>query len=149
MMAFRKELSKRMGWMIAGCVVATAAVLFFAVQAWNTQDDTHIGGFILGVQTGLFFGVLAVLAQALLKYRRALRDEAALEKLYVAQTDERTRFICDKIGGIGMNAMLVMMALATVVAGFFNTTVFFTLLAVFAASAFTKAGLKLYFAKKY
>lgn len=152
MNAYRVQIQSRMRWLVAGCVVLVAVV---AAAMWyslgvlgKAYPSDAMLGFRSGVQTGLFFALLLFLGQLTARYARALRSEQALKTLHIRETDERNRFIQDRIGGVGLNLSLCLLAAATVVSGFFNLTVFFTLLGALALVAFTKAGLKLYFTAK-
>lgn len=148
MAEFRGQVTKRMrGWVVT-CVMSIAVIgLSMSMMAWET--GTHLDGFIAGVQVGLFLTALLISIRELVKCRKALRSDDALDALYREETDERTRFIKDKMGGIGLDALIYILMVATVAAGFFDVTVFFTLLGVLACSAFLKAGLRAYFGTKY
>lgn len=145
MKSFREEIRGRMIWMGIACAALAALVGGGFFIGLAVQGDSHIGGFITGVQTGLFAAVLAVLVRQLFGYRKALADDKALRTLEIQHSDERTRYIRDRIGGVGLNVVLFMLAAATVVSGFFDHTVFFTLLAALGATALVKALLKGYF----
>jgi len=82
-------------------------------------------------------------------YAKALTSEAALKKLYIQENDERRKLIQDKIGGLGFNCMLGILAVSTTAAAFFNITVSVTLAVVLAVTAFMKSGLKIYYNRKY
>lgn len=148
MTAYRGQIKARMGWLVTGMVasVAIIAVVMVFFGKWDT--GTWAEGYILGVQVGLFFAMALIMARFLMKYSRALKNDAALDALYRSETDERNRYIQDKTGGIGMNIVIGMLGMATILAGFFNQTVFFTLLGSLAAVVFVKAGLKGYYWRK-
>lgn len=149
MSEFKMQLRKRIPFIWTGCVVSIVLVAFITYFAMVSTDESFEGGFIMGAQAGLFFALVAVLAGTAMRYIRALRDDAALKKLYIEQTDERARFIRDKIGGIGLNLSLGLLAMGVVISGFFDRTVFFTLLVALASAVFVKAGLKIYCRVKF
>lgn len=149
MTAYRERIRGRMRWMIAGCVLAAAVGAFGAWYAFGNMGVNPATDFIRGMQTGLLAVVVGALCITSIGYGRALRDEARLRRLYTEENDERNRFIRDRIGGIGMDLSLFLLAVATVVAGFFDATVSITLAAALAALAFVKAGLKFYFRAKF
>lgn len=145
MKTLKQDLSMKICWMAVACVVLAALVLggFFGGQ--YIYGDSHVGGFIAGVQTGLFLVVLIVLLREIFRYRKALHNDEALRQLQIEQNDERSRYIRDKIGGIGLNVVIFLVAAGTIVSGFFSHTVFFTLLATLFAIVLVKAVLKGYY----
>lgn len=104
--------------------------------------------FISGFQLGIVLAFEFVFITKLIKYRKALNDENMLKVLYIKETDERSVFIAKKTATLSFNISLSVIAIATIVSGFFNITVFFTLLGVLAFIAITKAVLKMYYKKK-
>lgn len=111
--------------------------------------DENLSDMIRGYQVGIFTGIQLMLLKDIVNYTGAMKDEAKLKKLYIAENDERARLIQDKIGGVGFNFSLAVLGIATVAAGFFNQLVFVTLLAVLIFMAFMKGFLKLYYRRKF
>ncbi len=105
-------------------------------------------GFMSGLNVGLVLFIQLGLTYLLVKYGRAIKDEEKLETFYIYENDERRKFINNQIGGVAINILLALFALGTVGAGFFNETVFFTLLASLLLTAFVKGILKIYFIRK-
>lgn len=147
MEAYRGRLKKRVIilWICAALILAAVAIAALVSRDIVLANSDFTGGFIAGFQFGLIALVLAAVAGSAIQYGRAIGNEARLKKLYIAETDERNRYIQDKIGGIGMNASLVLLATAAVISGYFSHTVFFALAAALTGVALIKAGLKLYF----
>lgn len=145
---FKGVLKKRISWL---AVLNLVAVVFIVAGRMYSNEPSlgHVEGFIHGVQVGLVAAVLGVVIIRILKYRAAVQNETKLKQLYIEENDERTKLIRDKIGGVGFNFSLAAVALATAVAGYFDSTVFFTLLAVSFFLSMAKAGLKLYYSKTY
>lgn len=142
MEAYRKKLSKRITFtIIYGAVVLTIAVVGVFGNFFQTEP------FALGYMSGFCMGLLAVMIFLLVKYRRALQDDERLRKLYVQETDERNSFIEAKTGGMATNAIMFGLALASVVAGFIDQTVFETLLGSTIFAALVKGGLKIYYCR--
>lgn len=149
MTQYKMELSKRRVWMIAVCLLAAVAVVAGTVYGLGFAGDGFDVGFKTGVQTGLFLGVLLILLRTIFQYSRALGDEKALEAMYIRENDERNRYIRDKIGGTGLDAAIIVQALSVIIAGFFDNTVFLTLLGTLISTVLIKATLKIYFARKF
>ena len=149
MEAYRKQIRRRIPWLVIASVMAVALIILaigiFGIQLPGTAADD----FIRGMQTGLCAVLLVALVGTTISLVRMLGNEKLLEKTFVTETDERNRFIRDKIGGIGMDVSLVILAIATIVSGFYSRTVFFTLAAVLVCQVHVKAGLKLYYRQKF
>ncbi|NLW11382.1 MAG: hypothetical protein GX028_05125 [Clostridiaceae bacterium] len=83
------------------------------------------------------------------KYIAALRNEEKLKKLLIEENDERTAYIESKAGSKAINATIMLLALAMLVANFFDKTVFFTLMAATLATAMTKIVICCYYKRKF
>lgn len=152
MKEYRTHIQARTRWLVIGCVALVAIVALAMWYSLGVLGKAHPSdaalGFQAGVQTGLFLALLAFLGQLTVRYARALRSEQALQALRVRETDERNRYIKDRIGGIGLDLSICLLAAASVITGFFDRTVFFSLLGALALVSLAKAGLKLYFLVK-
>lgn len=94
----------------------------------NRSRLPEISDFIRGFQSGVFTGLLLVFLIFIVKYRKSMKSDEALKKLYIEENDERGQLIGYKVSVFTTVAMLILLALSTVVAGFFNEIIFFTLL---------------------
>lgn len=65
--------------------------------------------------------------------------------LYISEHDERTKYIHDKIGGISSIISIAILAIASIMAGFYSVTVFFSLFGALLVVALVRGGLKLYY----
>lgn len=143
--AYKAQLRRRQMWIGIAMLVAVALlVLSSGVLGTNLYSDS-IPDFARGFQEGVSFALLVCLLALFLTTGHVMKNEARLEKLFVAEQDERNRYIRNRIGGVGINVMLVLLAVAAIIAGFFNETVFFTLFGTLACISLLKSGLKLYF----
>lgn len=116
----------------------------FHPTAGTTQ---HVTDFMSGANVGLYAAIQAGLIAAVTKYGAALKDEGKRKALYIEENDERRKYIFTQMGGMAINICLGGLMLATVTAGFYNQTVYFTLLGVLGFCALVKGGLKLYYNK--
>jgi len=89
------------------------------------------------------------IADMIFRYRKALRSETELKKLYIEEMDERRKLIKDKIGGTGLNICLGGIATATIISGFFNEVVFLSLMGALIFMASVKGILKVYYRNKF
>ena len=140
---FRKTLQRRL----------LSARLYCAFVALLILGGLIIGNFhpipefMAGFDIGLCIGVEFVMLYFMRQYQAALNDEEKLRKLYISETDERNRYIQTRIGGVGLNILMGALAAGTIVSGYFNLTVFVTLLCTLLFTSLMKLALKLYFHK--
>jgi hypothetical protein len=111
--------------------------------------NENIADLIHGVQVGSFIGLQIIMFTYITKYINALRNEDKLKKLFIKEHDERTKLIKDKIGGVGFNFCLGVIAATTIMSGFLNQMVFVTLLSVLIFMSAVKGFLKIYYKNKF
>lgn len=147
---FKVSLKKRLALMM---MLNGAAVIFMVLTGIygnmiaSTNADT--ADMIHGFQAGIFAGMQFLMIKFITKYRKALNNEDELRKIYIEEKDERTKLIKDKIGGVGFNFSLGIIATASVISGFFNQIVFITLSATLIFMALIKGFLKVYYKNKF
>ncbi len=146
---YRNKLKNQNILFIIGLLVLIAVqVLAFTRIIPPVSANENFADFWKGFIEGVAGGLTAIVIIGIILNVRALRSEKALKKLYVKETDERTRLIAVKGKSAGASAYLFCMLVVGIVSGFFNITVFFTLIAsVFILSLFMSGG-KLYYCKK-
>ena len=137
---FRTALWKR----LAFDIVYFIAIIATTVVAIIIQTDSIEVSYALGFGTGIG----AVMIFFLIKYIGALRNDDKLKKLMIEENDERTAFIDSKAGSKAINAVIMLLALAMLIANFFDKTVFFTLLAATLGTALTKMVIGVYYSRK-
>lgn len=86
---------------------------------------------------------------ALVRNLRAMKDEKALRKLYIAENDERSIKIWTLARAAAMQTFLMLGLAAGIVAGYFNMSVSITILVCTVAHSLIGAGFKIYYSKKY
>lgn len=143
---FKKCLSGRIVLMAITSIIigGTYTLLFFDIIKLPDAP-----GFIRWFSAGIFLVIEVFLAVYIYKYKASINNEQLLKKIYIAENDERTHMILQRTGEAGMTICSIALAFATVVAGFFNITVFYTLLAVTAFVAMVKLVFKIYYRYKY
>lgn len=147
---FRIVLKKRLSLMVTfNVVIAVFIALTGAYVNLISTGSEHITDMIHGFQIGIFIGLQLIMLVYISKYRNALKFESKLKKLYIEEKDERTKLINDKIGGVGSNFTLGVIATATVMSGFFHQLVFITLLGVLSFIVIVKGILKVYYRNKF
>lgn len=134
------------------CIVCSLVFVVCAAlwgYSLSQGSDQHASDFTNGFPVGVFSAFIAIMLMTILRYRKALRDEAALKALYVREHDERERMISVKIGGAGYNIVFGTVLLGAITAGFFDTAIGLTLMGVTLLMALVKLSLKIYYYKKY
>ena len=145
---FRKTLQKRIRFIMmynSVMVILLVQGVFHMTRVANEHASDFISGYSIG-----FCVALQILGIALLgKYRAALKNEEKFNALYIKENDERKKFIKTKMGDVGSNITIVGLCLATIISGYFNATVFFTLMGTLFFTMGIKIVLKIIYTKKY
>lgn len=124
------------------------ACMIVLIVLGNFLGRKHaVPDFIMGFNSGVYVGVQAVMIYYMAKYVCAIKNEEKRKALYIAENDERSKYIEAQIGGVGINIILGGLALGTIVSGFFHETVFYTMLGTLVLSVLVKGVLKIYYNK--
>ncbi len=113
------------------------------IQIWGKDDFTH------GVQIGIFLGLQLVFLLKSQKLRSSIKNAQKLKQLYIEMNDERKKMIEAKSESMGFTIMAGSIAIATIVSGFYNHTIFLTLIVTLFFILFLKVLLKYFYSKKY
>ena len=134
-------------------VLAAFAVLaigselgWFSVLKPVTGDD-HWHSTWYGYCTGASCGLAAVMLFGVIRNIRAMRDEKKLKKPYVKEHDERNIQIQILARNTAMQILLLVGLAATVITGYFSTTVSTTILICILVSSSTSLFLVGYYSK--
>lgn len=145
----RKDIEVRMK-RNTGLMVCAAA--FLGLSATNVLPiqlgSEQANGFVAGFQLGLYCCLVLIALASLSKYRKALKDDKALKQLYYQENDERLCHINRQVGKSSMKVTIIAMVIATIVAGYFNYTVFITLLCATVLQAMIQNLLKAYYTNR-
>lgn len=142
----RNRIVLMLGFSLSSVVLVILASALGSVKA---EGSENLASMIRGFQLGIFIALQIMLLAQIIRYIKGLKDDSTLKKLYVEENDERKKLIKDKIGGAGFNFILCGIATATVISGFFNQTVFVTLLGVLVFTVTVKGLLKIYYRNKF
>lgn len=138
----RKRIQKNTGLLVgttAFLMVAASGVL--PVQLENENANEYVFGF----QLGLLCTLVIVFLNNVVKYRKALKDETLLKQIYYKENDERMGYINQQVGKSSMWITTVLMAVATIITGYFSLTVFCTMIAVTLLQGIIQILLKWYY----
>lgn len=126
---FKLDIQRRI-YGFSGLILLFVLTYYFMNLMYGNGDGSNASDFIRGFQLGIFSAMVGATVVRILVYNAALRNETKLRKLHIEETDERNQMIALKAGGFASLVELIVSVLATLVAGFFSNTVFFTLLGV-------------------
>ena len=103
--------------------------------------------FMSGFQTGIFFVIILSSVYNIAKYLSSVNNAEKLKNLYICENDERKRAINDKAGQNLFMVIAYTMLVATLVAGYFSTIVFFTILCTLFVTEIIFTTMKIYYSK--
>ena len=139
---YRKTVKLRIFALLALILALLAVVLFGDKILYQMEEN------VLWYLRGLCASGEIAACLFAVRYRKALRDDTALRKLYNTENDERKKLIRSKAGVPFVLVTSVGMLLAAVVAGYFSLTVFYTLVAAVLAQLVLSCALKLFYSKR-
>jgi glucose uptake protein GlcU len=136
---YKKVIKKRIA-LLSVLVLFAAGFCVFSVFFTDTAlQNSDVFGFQMGAMTAI--GILG--AVNVIRCRRLLKDEAKLQLAYNKENDERNKAIKGKAGMPILTVTSVAMVITGVIAGYFNITVFYTLIIASACQMTVSAVVKL------
>lgn len=131
--------------MVFCCIVTILAALFGIFFVFSGDSFTMANDVLAGFQQGLILamGVLSLIN--FMKLSAAVKEEKKLQMLFNKENDERQIYIRKKAGMPMMMFTSGAMILAGVIAGYFNETVFFTLVIAAICQLTVGAAIKVFY----
>jgi TRAP-type C4-dicarboxylate transport system permease large subunit len=126
-----------------------AILLTLHVFGFFTLESDFSNGVVAGFQGGLLTGLIALMTVYILKYQMALKDERKMKLQYNKENDERMKTIKQKVGGNIVLFYSVVLIFAGIIAGYFNITVFYTLVLTAMFQLNVSGFLKIYLLRRY
>lgn len=146
MKKFKEKIRIRALWMSA---IVIGLAVSYLVLFLNQDKLPKMPSFIVSFHAGVLCGLELLLMLDIFKNVRATRDEKALKKLYIEENDERAIMIMQKTGAMGITICIIGLGVGTIISGFFNEIVFFSLLGATLFTALVKGFFKIYFHYKF
>lgn len=143
---FREKIRVRT---LCTSVIVVSLSVSYLILFLNQDNLPKIPSFIIGFHAGVLCGLGLLLIRDIFKNLRAIRDEKELKKLYIEENDERKIMIMQKTGAMGMTICIIGLGFATVISGFFNEIVFFSLLGATVFTTLIKGLFKIYYYNKF
>lgn len=120
---YRKVLRRRMYLLTVPILLAVGLSIFNIFFASERIKESFIFGFQFGAAISL--GIISIVL--LIFYRRILADDKKLKLQYNKENDERLKTIRAKAGVPMLLITSIVMIIAGIIAGYFNLTIFITL----------------------
>ncbi|MDE6710354.1 MAG: hypothetical protein K2J76_07680 [Oscillospiraceae bacterium] len=141
---FRKQAKRTLKIYIFVLAVAIVLwVVFTVLEIAGGENNSS------NFRNGACAGIATLMALNIVRYSAALKDDEKLKKLYIAETDERTRLIYEKSNSSSFRTLIIVLGLSTIVSSFYSDTVFYTLIAVIFVIIFIQAIYSFYYRRKY
>lgn len=144
MECYRKKLKNRR--ILLGIVILTGVSFgiydVFGLQALETSNV------VLCFSLGLMIAITILACNKMIQYSRILQDNQKVEMEYNQENDERRKEIRSRAGAPLIQVTSFLMLLAGIIAGYFNETVFITLVAAVMGQLTLASIVKLYYMKK-
>lgn len=140
---FRKKLKRDIifGEIFCGIYVLLIIALRFLIPETPQSLGTDY-------TTGFFGGICAVILASIIANSAALKNEEKLKKLYIKETDERTRAVEASAGRAAVKIILAGLSVAMLAAANINKVVFFWLCGAVMFTAVVMLITKAYYNKK-
>lgn len=146
---YRKKLKIDNLFLLCACLVlALLQVLAICRIITPVTGDSHWLDMWSGFIVGASFGLMALFLIGIFGNLRALKNEARLKKLYIRETDERTRQVALLGKSSGNSIFLIAGLVAGIISGYFSITVCLTIIACVLADSVISVCCKLYYQKK-
>lgn len=120
---FRRKLKTRIYLLLALALVAATLGVYDAFFAPESLKNMNVFGFQMGATVAIGFLSLV----NVFKYSIVLKDDNKLKLEYNKENDERTKVIKSKAGIPILPVLSILMIISGIIAGYFNITVFYTL----------------------
>lgn len=140
---YKKVIKRRIYLLTIPALIAVGLGVYNVFWAGSEVTKSYIFGFQTGA--GITLGIFAVIF--IIHYRILLRDEKKLQLQFNKENDERYKAIRGKAGLPLMLITSVAMVIAGIIAGYFNYTVFYTLIAAAYCQMLVCGFLKTYYMK--
>lgn len=138
---YRREIKNRVS--VYQALIAVALV-FVIIGNVLLKDRGQMVETVRGFATGLFIGIELVCVFQLGKLWKMLKDEEVLKEVYIREHDEREALIQMKSGLHVIPVLSFIILICAILVGFFNDTVFYTLVVVGIGQILIAFALKIY-----
>lgn len=121
---FRKKLKTRIYLLLVLSLVTALLGVYDVFFAPETLKNMNVFEFQMGASVAIC--ILSLLN--IFRYSKVLKDDKKLKLEYNKENDERTKAIKTKAGIPILPILSILMIISGIIAGYFNITVFYTLI---------------------
>jgi len=121
---FKMKVKRRIMLLSIGIL---GAVVLCAYGFFAMGSEALVDGTVTVFQLGLIFGIGIRALIEIIKLRMVIKDDRKLKMLYNKENDERLKLIRSKSGMPMLMITSILMLIAAIISGYFNTVVFSTL----------------------
>lgn len=147
---FRKKVIRRKRllsiFILLFCVFILVDVFVFGHN--QNSGSSFQNGMIYSFQFGLMFGLEILAIMNVIKLNKSLDNDKKLKLLYNKENDERLKLIRSKAGMPLLMINSIIMIISGLIAGYFNTIIFFTLIIAATIQLLIGATIKIYCLRK-
>lgn len=115
---YKKSLTTGINFMYIGLILSMLVTIGLVIFSYSVMDNSDIGDFVHGLQTGMFGGIFISLILGIVKNKKALKDENSLKQSYIIANDERSKFVFSKMSLTAVYVEHFFLMLAIIVSGF-------------------------------
>lgn len=144
---YRNKVKKRVAWLSIFIVFVFFICIYDVFFLSRSEVLKTPGNMMQRFQIALIIGLGGVAGFHRSRFARALKDEHELKLLCNRENDERMKAIRAKAGMPVLMICSVAILIAAIAAGYFNITIFYTLLITSAAQLMLGLILKIYYMK--
>ncbi|MEG2328699.1 hypothetical protein [Anaerorhabdus sp.] len=144
---FKNKLIRRKNMMIGFGFIALSFILIMKFYVEDLPNLPEWLSFELEFVTGLFLGLEIIFAIYIIKMRKALNNEEALQQLYIEENDERKRYIRAKAGQPLIMILSSILIISSIIIGIYDMKISFVLLGVVMFQMLVSVIYKLYLLK--
>ena len=141
--SFEKKLKMRMYYSVILLVLGAVSIVLGLVYPIQTLNHDFSSGFYTGVGSGLIFGALL----NLYRQRKVLKNPELFRERAIFESDERNKLIGMKTWSYAGWLMFVILYIALLVTGLFNTLISVTIMTTIGVYALCIIGVGIYLKK--
>lgn len=146
METYRKKMIFRINMLIIIAIITAA--LYLGLLFFHGQLPT-LPSMFKGMHFGAFIGIELFLIISIVNGLRIIRNETVLKQSYVKENDERTALIIQKTATLSVTIIMIGILIAAITAGFFSSSIFYTLMGTLFFVLIVFYSLWIYYAKKH
>lgn len=142
---FREQIK----WRIRGQWAVFFLMLVYMIVIGETGggDSRIMTPLAAGFSRVAFFGGMLYIIYRLIRNKKLLKDQKLLKEKFLAEKDERRRYLHDKSGGIVWDILFVLLLCAALTASLYDMAAFYAVYGILLMAVIIKIGFYIYYSK--